>query len=168
MPIIIEQEGHYILTDLKDVRVTEEFLGLGQEVTKCQNVEYRTEFSTSESCPICPIDISSMHRDPSPVVIEGFIINIILCKNIVLNRGGVIRVQTFGAFFVFLNVFYELMLELDCVEGGTVWPGSTRRGCWPPVTVLLFISGHISLPRSDASFDQKLKWKFSCFVITSI
>ena len=41
MPIVLEEEGHYVLTDLKDVRVTEEFLGLGREITKCQNVEFR-------------------------------------------------------------------------------------------------------------------------------
>ena len=48
MPIVIKEEGHYVLTDLKDVRVTEEFLGLGQEVTKCQNVEFRTETATAQ------------------------------------------------------------------------------------------------------------------------
>ena len=44
---LVEYEGnyyyalHYVLTDLKDVRVTEEFLGLGREITKCQNVAFR-------------------------------------------------------------------------------------------------------------------------------
>ena len=41
MPIVLEDEGHYVLTDLKDVRVTEEFLGLGRDITRCQNVEFR-------------------------------------------------------------------------------------------------------------------------------
>ena len=41
MPLVLEEEGHYVLTDLKDVRVTEEFLGLGQDITKCQNWEFR-------------------------------------------------------------------------------------------------------------------------------
>ena len=45
---MLDDEGHYVLTDLKDVRVTEEFLGLGQEVTKCQNVEFRTETATAQ------------------------------------------------------------------------------------------------------------------------
>ena len=32
-------EGHYGLTDIKDVRVSREFVGLGETVTHCQTEE---------------------------------------------------------------------------------------------------------------------------------
>ena len=43
MPIELQGEGHYALTAVKDIKVTEEFLGLGQEVTRCQTKEARAD-----------------------------------------------------------------------------------------------------------------------------
>ena len=43
MPIVLEGEGHYALNLIKDIKVTEEFLGLGQEITRCQTREFRAD-----------------------------------------------------------------------------------------------------------------------------
>ena len=40
---MLEGEGHYALTAIKDIKVTEEFLGLGQEVTRCQTRQSRAD-----------------------------------------------------------------------------------------------------------------------------
>ena len=40
---MLEGEGHYALTAIKDIKVTEEFVGLGQEVTRCQTKEARAD-----------------------------------------------------------------------------------------------------------------------------
>ena len=66
IPLVLEEEGFYALTDLKDVRVTEEFLGLGQEVTRCQTKEARADCETRRyqeqvlaSCHCAPLYLRS-------------------------------------------------------------------------------------------------------------
>ena len=72
LSIVVGDEGnyyyalHYVLTDLKDVRVTEEFLGLGREITKCQNVEFRRDCLAREQvarmlshCHCAPLHLRS-------------------------------------------------------------------------------------------------------------
>ena len=39
IPIVLFGEGNYALTDIKQIKVTEDFLSLGEEMTKCQDVE---------------------------------------------------------------------------------------------------------------------------------
>ena len=43
MPIVLYGEGHYGLSDIKDIEVSEEFVGLGEKVTHCQTEEYRED-----------------------------------------------------------------------------------------------------------------------------
>ena len=43
VPLVLQGEGHYALTAVKDIKVTEELLGLGQEVTRCQTKEARAD-----------------------------------------------------------------------------------------------------------------------------
>ena len=43
VPILLHGQGHYALSAVKDITVTEEFLGLGQEITNCQTKEYRSD-----------------------------------------------------------------------------------------------------------------------------
>ena len=66
MPIVLQGEGHYALTDIKDIKVTEEFLGLGQEVTSCQTREFRADCVSRRyqeqvlaSCHCAPLYIRS-------------------------------------------------------------------------------------------------------------
>ena len=66
MPIELQGEGHYALTDVKDIKVTEEFLGLGQEITKCQTREFRADCVSRRyqeqvlaSCHCAPLYIRS-------------------------------------------------------------------------------------------------------------
>ena len=66
MPIVLQGEGHYALTDVKDIKVTEEFLGLGQEITRCQTREFRADCVSRRyqeqvlaSCHCAPLYIRS-------------------------------------------------------------------------------------------------------------
>ena len=46
MPVVLLGEGDFSLTDVKDIKVTEEFLGLGEEITNCQTEEQRADCVT--------------------------------------------------------------------------------------------------------------------------
>ena len=66
MPIVLQGEGHYALTLIKDIKVTEEFLGLGQEITRCQTREFRADCVSRRyqeqvlaSCHCAPLYIRS-------------------------------------------------------------------------------------------------------------
>ena len=66
VPILLEGVGHFALTAIKDIKVTEEFLGLGQEVTRCQRRESRAdcvsrryEEQVLTSCHCAPLYIRS-------------------------------------------------------------------------------------------------------------
>ena len=72
MPIVLEGEGHYALTAIKDIKVTEEFVGLGQEITRCQTKEFRADCVTRKhreqilrSCHCAPLYIR--HHFPHQV-----------------------------------------------------------------------------------------------------
>ena len=63
---MLEGEGHYALTAIKDIKVTEEFLGLGREITRCQTRESRAdcvsrryEEQVLTSCHCAPLYIRS-------------------------------------------------------------------------------------------------------------
>jgi len=43
VPIVLQGEGNYELTAIKEIKVTKDFLGLGGEVTQCQTKEYRAD-----------------------------------------------------------------------------------------------------------------------------
>ena len=65
-PIELVGEGHYALEDIKDIKVTEEFLGLGQDITKCQTREFRADCVSRRyqeqvlaSCHCAPLYIRS-------------------------------------------------------------------------------------------------------------
>ena len=68
-------EGNYALTDIKEIQVTEEFLGLGQEVTSCQTKEFRADCVSRRyqeqvlaSCHCAPLHIRSQF--PQEVLFE--------------------------------------------------------------------------------------------------
>ena len=74
VPIVLQGEGHYALTAIKDIRVTEELVGLGQEVTRCQTREARADCVTRrhrqkilQSCHCAPLYLSQHfpHQVPS-------------------------------------------------------------------------------------------------------
>ena len=61
-------EGNYALTDIKEIQVTEEFLGLGTAITDCQNKEYRSDWSSRQyqekvasSCSCAPLNLKQFH-----------------------------------------------------------------------------------------------------------
>ena len=43
MPIVLQGEGHYVMSDIKSIEVTQDFVGLGEKVTHCQTEEYRED-----------------------------------------------------------------------------------------------------------------------------
>ena len=70
VPIILEGEGHYALTAVKDIRVTEEFVGLGQGITHCQTEDFRADCVTRklrekilQSCQCSPAYMRSYYDD---------------------------------------------------------------------------------------------------------
>ena len=80
MPIVLQGEGHYALTAIKDIKVTEEFVGLGQEITRCQTKELRADCVTRrhgeemlQTCSCVPLVIS--HHFPHQVLrISGYLL----------------------------------------------------------------------------------------------
>ena len=68
MPIVLEGEGDYALSSVKDIRVTEEFAGLGGEITHCQTGEFRADCVSRkhrdqvlQSCQCSPANIRSYY-----------------------------------------------------------------------------------------------------------
>ena len=66
MPLVVQGEGHYALTAVKDIKVTEDYQGLGQEVTRCQTKEARADCVSRRyqeqvlaSCHCAPLHIRS-------------------------------------------------------------------------------------------------------------
>ena len=43
VPLVMRGEGHYTMWSAMNIEVTEEFVGLGREVTKCQTEEDRVD-----------------------------------------------------------------------------------------------------------------------------
>ena len=66
IPLVLSGGGHYGLTDIKDVRVSREFVGLGQAVTHCQTKEAGADCLTRRhqetvlaTCGCAPFSLSS-------------------------------------------------------------------------------------------------------------
>ena len=66
IPLVLSGGGHYGLTDIKDVRVSREFVGLGQAVTQCQTKEAgadclarRHQETVLTTCGCAPFSLSS-------------------------------------------------------------------------------------------------------------
>ena len=70
MPIVLQGEGHYKLSDIKNIEVTEEFVGLGQKVTRCQTEEYTEDCILRKlreralaQCRCAPFNLRSYYGD---------------------------------------------------------------------------------------------------------
>ena len=70
MPITLYGEGNYALTDIKSIRVTEDFTGLGERTTNCQTEEFRADCLTRnyqakavETCHCVPFTLRSHYTD---------------------------------------------------------------------------------------------------------
>ena len=68
VPIILEGEGHFALTAVKDIKVTEEFVGLGEKITKCQTGKFRADCENRKhreqvlrSCKCSPASMRSYY-----------------------------------------------------------------------------------------------------------
>ena len=73
MPLVLSGEGHFSLSGVKEVKVTEDFVGLGEEITHCQTGQFRADCLTEkhlaralETCHCAPLNIIS-HYDDSQV-----------------------------------------------------------------------------------------------------
>ena len=70
VPLTLYGEGHYVLTAIKSIRVTEDFTGLGERTTNCQTGEFRADCLTRkyltklvETCHCVPLTIRSHYTD---------------------------------------------------------------------------------------------------------
>ena len=68
--LVLQGEGHYSLSEIKDIEVTEEFVGLGEKVTHCQTEEYRVDCLSSKyrekvlsQCQCSPLSLRSHYGD---------------------------------------------------------------------------------------------------------
>ena len=63
MPLVLAGEGHYALSDVKTLEVTEEFVGLGEKVTKVSDGGVQGGLSVQQvqgegslSVPVLPLE----------------------------------------------------------------------------------------------------------------
>ena len=68
--LVLQGEGKYVLSAIKDIEVTEQFLGLGDTVTLCQTEEYRVDCLSSKyrekvlsQCQCSPLSLRSHYGD---------------------------------------------------------------------------------------------------------
>ena len=65
----LQGEGHYAITAVKDFKVTDSYLGLGQETTNCQTEEVKSDCLTRKlkdkilgECGCAPFSMKSYYR----------------------------------------------------------------------------------------------------------
>ena len=70
MPLTLYGEGHYVLTAIKSIRVTEDFTGLGERTTNCQTGEFRADCLTRnygaklmDTCHCVPFSLRSYYPE---------------------------------------------------------------------------------------------------------
>ena len=70
MELVLQGEGKYGLSAIKDIEVTEQFLGLGDTVTLCQTEEYRVDCLSRvyrekvlSQCKCSPFEMRSYYGD---------------------------------------------------------------------------------------------------------
>ena len=68
IPLVLSGGGHYGLTYIKDVRVSQEFVGLGEAVTQCQTKEAGADCLTRKhqetvlaTCGCSPFSLRSQY-----------------------------------------------------------------------------------------------------------
>ena len=68
VPVVLYGEGNYALTDIKEIKVTEEFFRLGTATTGCERQKYRSECSTGRyqeevaaSCSCAPLNLKHFY-----------------------------------------------------------------------------------------------------------
>ena len=70
VPLVLQGEGHFVLSSIKNIEVTEQFVGLGQTVTRCQSEEYRVDCEARKYrervislCQCSPFHLRSYYGD---------------------------------------------------------------------------------------------------------
>ena len=74
VPLQLNGEGNYVLTDIKNIEVTEEFVGLGRTVTRCQTEEFRLDCQARRQkekvlsrCRCAPYTLRSHYGEAVPI-----------------------------------------------------------------------------------------------------
>ena len=77
MELVLQGEGKYGLSAIKDIEVTDQFLGLGDTVTLCQTEEYRVDCLSRvyrekvlSQCKCSPFEMRSYYGDQVTAVIK--------------------------------------------------------------------------------------------------
>ena len=75
MPLTLYGEGHYVLTAIKSIEVTEDFTGLGETTTNCQTEEFRADClarryltKVVETCHCAPFSLSRHYPAQVPQI----------------------------------------------------------------------------------------------------
>ena len=75
MPITLTSEGSFVLTNIKKISVSSDFLGLAQDITQCQTDQLKGDCITGkyqeailENCNCAPISLR--HSYPQNVVFK--------------------------------------------------------------------------------------------------
>ena len=70
MPLVLQGEGHYLLSDIMNIEVTKDFVRLGPEQTRCQTEEYREDCISRKlreralaQCSCTPFNLRSYYGD---------------------------------------------------------------------------------------------------------
>ena len=66
VPLVLEEEGWYALSDIKKIEVTRQFIGLGERVTQCGTTEFRVDCLSKKylekvlsTCGCAPLSLKS-------------------------------------------------------------------------------------------------------------
>ena len=81
VPVVVYGGGNYALTDIKEIKVTEEFLSLGPAITDCESRQFRSDCNTARyqetvaaSCSCAPLNLkhfySPLVRPPPPLFLS--------------------------------------------------------------------------------------------------
>ena len=79
-PVVLYGGGNYALTDIKEIKVTEEFLSLGRATTGCQSQQYRADCNTAlyeekiaSTCSCAPLNLKHFYSHQVSVVSSLYI-----------------------------------------------------------------------------------------------
>ena len=77
MPLTLHGEGNYGLTDIKEIKVTKDFLSLGPSITDCQHLQYKADCDTKQyqqsilsACKCSPLHLKTFFTPETPICVH--------------------------------------------------------------------------------------------------
>ena len=84
-PITVYGEGTYAISDVKEIKVTDEYLGLDENIRKCQNTEAFEDCTTRNH-----IETVRETCNCVPYSLKGFLTNMVWYVSLFLRNNGLI------------------------------------------------------------------------------